>query len=246
MAEDPSRDRPKQETDEETFQEAFDRVETAVEGGRSDLGSLGFWSLIRRIKPDAALSEHWAEQAGRIDSKAFALAVRWRVPVWLGNAVLVLATGAGAVAVVVALRAEDDVVAGVALVLAAGIWSVSVHGLAHWAVGRAVGIRFAWYFLRPRDFPPHPPGIKTDYASYLRADPSGRAAMHAAGAVATKLAPFVVLGFYPASHAPAWAAWLVLAIGVVEIVTDILFSRKTGDWSKVRRERAVAAARAHR
>jgi hypothetical protein len=235
-------DRPGVGPDDETYQQAFDRIEAAVDAGRSDLDRLGFWQLLRRIKPDATLSDHWAEQAGRIDAKAFERSVRLRFPVWFGNAVLVLATGAGASAVVVALRTSDDVVAAIALVLAAGIWSVSIHDLAHWAVGRAAGIRFTWYFFRLRQFPPRP-GIKTDYATYLRTDPSRRAVMHAAGAVATKLAPFVALAFYPVSNAPAWAAWLVLAIGAFEIATDILFSRKTGDWSKVRRERAVAAAR---
>jgi hypothetical protein len=227
---------------DETYQDAFARIEAAVDGGATDLGTLGFWALLRRIKPDPALSEHWAAEAGRIDAKAFERSVRWRFPVWLGNVVLLVATGVGAAATVVALRAEDDLVAGIALLAAAGIWSVSVHGLAHWAVGRTAGIRFASYFFRPRQFPPRP-GIKTDYATYLRADPSRRASMHAAGAIATKLSPFVALAFFPATDAPPWAAWLVLALGVGQIVTDVVFSRKTGDWSKVRRERAIAAAR---
>lgn len=227
--------------DDEEYQDAFARIEAAVASGRTDLKALGFWRLVRQIKADARLSEHWADVVGRIDATAFERAVRWRFPIWLGNAVLLVGTGVGALAVVVALEA-DDVVAGIALVLAAGIWAVSVHGLAHWAVGRASNIRFRWYFFRPREFPPRP-GIKTDYATYLRADPSRRASMHAAGAVATKLAPFVALAFYPATNAPWWAAAAVFVIGVGQIATDVAFSSKTGDWSKVRRERAVAAAR---
>jgi hypothetical protein len=228
--------------DDETYQAAFARIEEAVDGGRTDLGALGFWRLMRAIKPEASLSEHWADVAGRIDAKAFDRSVRWRFPIWLGNVVLVLGTGLGALAVVVAMRATNEVVAGVALVLAGGIWSVSVHGLAHWAVGRSMGIRFRSYFFRPHEFPPRP-GIKTDYATYLRAEPSGRASMHAAGAVATKLAPFVALAFSPATDAPWWAAAALLVIGLGEVVSDVLFSTKKGDWSRVRRERAVAAAR---
>jgi hypothetical protein len=239
------RETPENDGDAESYQDAFARIQAGVDAGRTDLGGLGFWRLLRRIKPDPRLSEHWADAAGRIDATAFARQVRWRFPVWLGNATLAIGTGVGAAAIVVATRAAEPVVAGVALVAAAGIWSVTVHGLAHWAVGRAAGIRFAAYFFRPGQFPPRP-GIKTDYATYLRADPSRRASMHAAGALATKLAPFVALAFYPATNAPGWAARLVLALGVGQILTDVVFSRKTGDWSKVRRERVVAAARDHR
>jgi hypothetical protein len=230
---------------DEPYQDAFARIEAAVDAGSTDLGGLGFWALLKRIKPDPALSEHWATEAGRIDAMAFERSVRWRFPVWLGTIVLLVGTGAGAAAVVISLRTDNKVLAGLALVAAAGIWSVSVHGLAHWAVGRASGVRFASYFFTRGQFPPRP-GIKTDYATYLRADPSRRASMHAAGAIATKLAPFVALAFYPASQAPAWAAWVVLATGVGQIATDVLFSRKSGDWSRVRRERAVAVARARR
>jgi hypothetical protein len=228
---------------DETYEAAFRRIEAAVDGGRTDLGALGFWALLRRIKPDPVLSDHWADVAGRIDRKAFERGVRWRFPVWLGNAALVVGTGLGGMAAAVALGAANSAVAGSALLVAAGAWSVSLHGLAHWAVGRARGIAFTCYFFRPGQLPPRP-GIKTDYATYLRADPSGRASMHGAGALATKVAPFVALAFAPATTAPAWAVAAVIALGVGQVVTDVLFSRKTGDWSKVRRERAVAAARA--
>jgi hypothetical protein len=66
--------------------------------------------------------------------------------------------------------------------------------------------------------------------------------MHASGAIASKLAPFVSLAFWPASNAPAWAAWAILAIGIGQIVTDVLFSTKSSDWKKVRRERRVRRA----
>jgi hypothetical protein len=68
--------------------------------------------------------------------------------------------------------------------------------------------------------------------------------MHASGALATKVAPFVALGFWWASEAPGWAAWALLALGVFQVVTDVLFSTKSSDWKRVKRERAVA--RAHR
>lgn len=229
----------------EEFQDTFARIEAAVDAGETDLRALGFWRLLAKVKVDPMLSAHWADRAGWIDRKAFEARVRPRFPVWFGNLVLLAGMAVGAAAVVVSRRASGQAVAGVALIVAAVAWSVSVHDLAHWAVGRLAGIRFAQYFFGG-PFPPRP-GLKTDYATYLRASPAARAAMHASGAIATKVAPFVVLAFYPSSNAPAWAGWVTLAIGVLQIVTDVLFSTKTSDWKKVRRERAVAVAQiAHR
>jgi hypothetical protein len=227
----------------ERIEQALARIEAAVASGSTDLGALGFWRVVHRVKLDPAPAAEWADAAGRIDATAFERSVRWRFPVWLGNGVLLGGTGVGALAVVLALRSGNRPAAGLGLVAAAGAWSVSAHGLAHWAVGRANGIRFRWYFFRPGQIPPRP-GIKTDYGSYLRAAPAGRASMHAAGALATKVAPFVALAFWPASRAPAWAAWVVLAIGLGQIATDVRFSTRTGDWSKVARERAIARERA--
>lgn len=224
----------------EELQDAFARIEAAVAAGDTDLSRLGFWRLLRQVKVDPALSAHWADTVGRIDRTAFESRVRLRAPVWLGNLVLALGTALGGLAVVVAMRASEPTIAGAALVAAAVIWSVSVHCLAHWAVGRLVGIRFLAYTLGG-PFPPRP-GLKIDYASYLRTPPGARAWMHASGALATKAAPFVALGFWWATDAPVWAAWACAGLGVIQIVTDVLFSTRTSDWKKVIRERRVARA----
>ena len=126
----------------------------------------------------------------------------------------------------------------VVLGLAAVIWSVAVHSPTHWVVGRVFGMRFRCYFFGG-PFPPRP-GLKTDYASYLRTPARRRAWMHASGALATKAAPFVALAFWPATDASAWAAALVFLIGVVQILTDVLLSTKSSDWKKVKRELAAA------
>ena len=223
------------------FAAEFDRIEAAVDAGDTDLGALGFWRLLAKVRADPVLSAHWAEHAGRIDRKAFEARVRPRFPVWFGNTVLLGVTAFGVAAIAVALGDADELVAGLSLVLAGVAWSVGFHSPTHWLVGRLVGIRFLAYFIGG-PFPPRP-GLKTDYATYLRASPTARAWMHASGAIATKLAPFLALAFWAASEAPAWAAWLLAAIGVFQIVTDVLFSTRSSDWKKVRRERRAASAR---
>ena len=235
----------------EDYQDAFARIEREVDRGNTDLSDLGFWRLVGRVKVEPRLAEHWADVVGRIDLKAFEARRRLRAPVWLGNVVL-----AGGSAVLVALvpvsvavgRGDrESVLAGVLAVAAAGGLSASLHDLAHWAAGRLVGIRFSHYFL---DGPLRvQPGLKIDYASYLRASPVRRGWMHASGAVVSKIAPFAVFGAVYLPHRaagydllPAWSLWTILALGVAQLVTDVVSSTKRSDWKKVRRERRVARA----
>jgi hypothetical protein len=215
----------------------LDGIEAAVSAGRTDLGPLGFWRVVAEVKRDPALVEAHADRIGRIDQAAFRARVRPLFPVWLGNLVLlgVVAGGVGAVAVA---AVTEGVLAGLALIGAAGAWALGVHAPTHWLVGRLVGIRSTAYFFGGP--PPPRPGIKTDYASYLRTAPAVRAWFHASGALATKVAPFVALALGPLTGAPGWALWVVLGLGILQIATDVAFSVKTSDWKKFRREMAFA------
>jgi hypothetical protein len=228
----------------------LDRIERAVAAGDTDLRRLGFWRVVALIKRDDELIERYAERIGRIDGMAFRARVRFRAPVWVGVVLQLLGIGVavGLVAFVVwnagagADRAMDvELASGVGLPLAAFALAAGIHTFAHYVVGRSVGIRFTVFFFA---IPPPPlPGLKTDYGTYLRTGPVARAWMHASGAVATKLAPFGVLAFAPAADAPGWTVALLVALGVFQIATDVLFSTKASDWKKVGRELAVAKAR---
>jgi hypothetical protein len=235
----------------EEYQEAFDRIEREVEGGRADLAELGFWSRVRRVKVEPRLAEHWADQIGRIDDRVFRRRVRFRVPVWVGHVLLLAGTALLIAAIPWSLAvARDDhesVLAGLLAVAAAGGLIVTLHDPAHWVVGRLARIRFTAYFL---DGPTRiQPGLKIDYASYLRASPGARAWMHATGAIASKVAPFAVFAALYLPHRsagydllPSWSLWAILAIGVVQLITDVAFSTRKADWKKVRRELRVARA----
>jgi hypothetical protein len=218
----------------------LDGIEKAVAAGSTDLKALGFWRAVGRVKRDRVLVHEHADQIARIDTAAFRARVRLRVPVWVGNLLLLIVIAAGVAAIVVAAVGENALVAGIALLAAGGAWSIGLHSSTHWFVGWLAGIRFTDYFLGGP--PPPRPGIKTDYATYLRAEPSMRAWFHASGAIATKLAPFFAVALAPVTNAPAWAVWVLAGYGVLQIATDVVFSTKTGDWKKFRRERAVAAA----
>jgi hypothetical protein len=215
----------------------LDRIGGAVAAGSRDLRELGFWRVVGRIKRDQVAIDRYAEAVARIDTRVFRSGVRTRVRPWIGVAAMLLVAAGGVVAVVLA-GVWTGFWAGLALVGAGVAWSVGWHLPAHAFTGWLAGISFTDAFLGGS--PPPRPGLKTDYGTYLRAEPSMRAAFHASGAIATKLAPFVALALWPATNAPGWAAWVLLALGVVQIGTDIAFSRRSSDWKKVARERAVA------
>jgi hypothetical protein len=212
----------------------LDAIEAAEEAGDTDLRSQGFWPVVALIKRDRVLIGRYADQVGRIDTRAFRAGVRARVRPWVGIVAMVVVALLG----VVLATEWTGTWAGFALLGAGAAWSIGWHVPAHAFVGWLAGIRYTDAFLGGP--PPPRPGIKTDYATYLRAEPSVRAWFHASGALATKAAPFVALALWPLTQAPAWAAWGLLALGVVQIGTDIAFSTKTSDWKKFRRERALA------
>src|SRR3712207_1953261 len=82
------------------------------------------------------------------------------------------------------------------------------HAFSHWLVGRALGIRFAGYGLHGTSHPQHyPPGARfffshlpllsarADPSSLAGAAPKARAAMYAAGTVATVAASVAIPGY---------------------------------------------------
>jgi hypothetical protein len=215
------------------------RIEAEIASGARDLKVLGFWRVVSTVKADPGLIDAFADRIAAVDQQAFRAGVKLRVPVWVGNLIMIVGILLGAGAVAFALRSSTSSIgSGLALILAAGIWAVSLHCPAHWLVGRITKIRFTDYSLGGP--PPPRPGLKIDYGSYLRADPKSRAWMHASGALATKAAPFIALAFWPASGAAWWSAAVLIALGILQITTDVLFSVRSGDWKKFRREMALA------
>jgi hypothetical protein len=218
----------------------LDAIEAAVEAGSNDLSALGFWRLVAEVKGDRVLIDEHADQIGRIDTLAFHARVRGRVPVWAGNLVLVLGVAVGAGFVALAFASDTAWIKGLSLIVAAVIWSIGVHGPAHYVTGRILDMRFTDYFLGGP--PPPRPGLKTNLGTYLKVDAASRAWFHASGAIATKLAPFLALAFWPGSGSPWWSAMILLLLGVGQILTDLTLSVKTSDWKRFLRERAVARA----
>lgn len=226
--------------DERTIDTTLDTVERRLASGQTaDLRALGFWRAVNAVKRDPALATRYGERIGRIDRDAFRRAIRTRLPAAIGVALLVAGFIVG-----LALLAIGATLAHpwreLAILVGFGALDTTTHGLAHFVVGTAVGIRFTDWFV---DLPKKPqPGLKIDYASYLRTPPRSRAWMHASGAIVTKITPFAVLVYATSAGAEWWAGLILAAVGALQIVSDALFSVKTSDWKKYRREMKLAQA----
>ncbi len=124
----------------------------------------------------------------------------------------------------------------------------SCHAIAHWAVGRILGIRFAFYTVggtgNPEGWPVGPRwvfehlpflGVQTEKASMQRASPMARAIMWSAGVTSSAVVP--TLGALWAWHAgvPGSKAFLLVALLWAAGTLSSNWRSRTGDYAKARR-----------
>lgn len=219
-------------------------------GVAPDLRNARFWTAVSAVKRNPELVDEFAERIGAIDSVAHASWARFIIPLRTGTFLAVLGSLVGAGIVVASISADltllfdvstipAEFTNGFAFLVGTGVLIGSTHGLGHLVVGWAVGIRFTCWFVgrgRPQ------PGVKTNYASYLRTPPRSRAWMHASGALTTKAIPFLLLPAAVVSNSiPNWVPVVLFVLGVVQIVTDAIWSTKASDWKKFSREMSYAA-----
>lgn len=216
------------------------RAEEAVARGEG-LGGTGFARVVGRVKKNPELAERYGTRIARIDLSAFRQWALIVVPLAPGTA-LALAATVGGLALIgwsYSLTAVGSLGAALTTFFAGlGVLIVTTHGLGHLLVGRMLGIHFAAWFVGSLGKPQ--PGVKIDYATYLRSTPERRAWMHAAGAIVTKLVPFALVGAALAAGLPPWVAWGLVGLGIAMVVTDIVWSTKSSDWSRFRREMRLA------
>lgn len=207
--------------------------------GTVDLAGLGLWKAVAAVKRRPQLVERYARRIARVDRDAFVRATRPLVfPAAFGIALEAAGTLLG-IAIVVAAPALAEPWREIAYLVAAGALIGATHGLAHVVVGRAMGIGFTHWYSRPPRSPQ--PGFKTDYESYLRTPARSRAWMHASGAIVSKVIPFVLAPVAAAGGAEAWAVRALVALGAVQLVTDVTLSTRASDWKRFRREMRLAA-----
>jgi hypothetical protein len=129
------------------------------------------------------------------------------------------------------------------------------HGIAHWAIGRLLGIRFAFYTIggtgNPNAYPAglrwvfeHLPffGVQTEKASMQGASPLAKAIMWSAGVTSSAVVPS--LGAFCAWRAgvPGSKPFLIFAIIWAIATLASNWTSRTGDFSKARRALAGPTA----
>jgi hypothetical protein len=134
------------------------------------------------------------------------------------------------------------------IALMVGGWFIiydTCHALAHWAVGRAVGIRFRGYGLRGTDHPEiYPPGIRqlmsvmpfftalTVKTSMQGASARAKAAMFAAGETSTTICALLAAGYAAAHGIPGGYVLFIFALVLTLSSTVVTALTPRGDYAK--------------
>lgn len=214
---------------------ALDASKAAVAAdGSGSLSGTGFWKAVAAVKRNPGLADEFADRMAAIDRTAFERWALLTLPIRLGTTLAIIGTLLG-LGVITAGYYVDEPWNGLLLLAGTGIVLVPTHGLGHLVVGRLLGMRFTHWFIGTVRMPQ--PGVKVDYSTYLRTQAANRAWMHASGAIVTKAIPFLLIGAAWGMEAPWWAWAALLGIGAVTVATDVLWSTKSSDWKKFRRER---------
>jgi hypothetical protein len=171
-----------------------------------------------------------------------------RLSIALGNAVQIVGIAAALVALAAARSTHSTKAAVVALVLGWTLLYFCCHAIAHWLVGRVVGIRFAFYTIggtgNPEGWPAglrglfeHLPffGVQTDKISMEIASPMTKAMMWAAGVTSSAVVPTLAAFWAWRSGVPWSKLFFLFALIWAAATLASNWTSPTGDYSKARR-----------
>ena len=169
------------------------------------------------------------------------------VSVVLGNVLQIAGMAAGAGIIWAASSVEFA--PGAILLLLFG-WSLiylNCHAIAHWSVGRLLGIDFRCYTVsgtnRAEQYPvllravfTHTPffGVRTERPTLLAASPGRQAAMWSAGIISSILTPVIATLWAVGLRVPGSRMFLVFAV-ITSIVAAAGNFKPGGDFFKARR-----------
>jgi len=171
-----------------------------------------------------------------------------RLSILAGNTLQIAGIAATCLALAAARSAHSKLAAITAMITAWLLLYFFCHGIAHWAVGRLVGIRFAFYTIggtgNPEGYPAglrwvfeHLPffGVQTDKASMQKASQMAKAIMWSAGVTSSAVVPTLGVIYAWRSGVPGSKLFLIFAAIWAIATLASNWTSRTGDYSKARR-----------
>lgn len=151
-------------------------------------------------------------------------------------------------ALAVARSTHGKIVALCAMVSAWVLLYFFCYGIAHWTLGRLVGIRFAFYTVggtgNPEGYPAalrwifeHLPffGVQTEKASMQKASPMAKAIMWCAGVTSSAVVPTLSTVCAWNGRVPGSKVFLIFAVGWAIGTLSSNWRSRTGDFAKAKR-----------
>jgi hypothetical protein len=171
-----------------------------------------------------------------------------RLSITVGNALQIAGLAVACVALALARSANSKPAAIAAMIAAWLLLYFFCHGIAHWAVGRLLGIRFAFYTVggtgNPEGYPAgmrwvfeHLPffGVQTEKASMQKASPMDKAIMWSAGVTSSAVVPTLSALYAWGAGVPGSKLFLFFAVFWAIGTLASNWRSSTGDYSKARR-----------
>lgn len=172
--------------------------------------------------------------------------VRTKVPVILGNTFEILGTLFAFYLIFTAPTVPGTLLRFFIYLVSWGFLVFFPHGIAHYFVGRVVGVRFSYYFMGKSSatklklpvlgtflswFPV--PTLRIERASFRSVSHRGRTAMFASGAIASMVMPFFAAAG-SIGQLPTWLTAVLFLISVVNLVFDLYYSPRVGDLHRAK------------
>jgi hypothetical protein len=171
-----------------------------------------------------------------------------RLSILAGNTLQIAGIVAAIAALALARSAHAKPTAIAAMLAAWLLLYFFCHGVAHWAVGRLLGIRFAFYTVggtgNPEGYPAgvrwvfeHLPffGVQTDKASMQGASPMAKAIMWSAGVTSSAVVPTLSTVCVWNAGVPGSKPFLIFAVFWAIGTLSSNWRSQTGDYAKARR-----------
>jgi hypothetical protein len=172
-----------------------------------------------------------------------------RLSIAAGNTLQLVGLAAAIAALALARSTHSKpAIAAVMMIAAWLLLYFFCHGIAHWAVGRLLGIRFAFYTVggtgNPEGYPAgmrwvfeHLPffGVQTEKASLKKASPMSKAIMWSAGVTSSAVVPTLSALCAWNARVPGSKLFLIFAVFWAIGTLSSNWRSQTGDYAKARR-----------